>query len=108
MMLVRQRPNRQPLNPAIAANRRELLQLDLTRQPHLRDQRSGLSGCVITVMWGQFEPSQPPRLVAKMGPNQTVTTTTAASQDWPLQAALFVEDVPDDHLSASGNQQPSM
>jgi hypothetical protein len=30
MMLVRQRPNRQPRNSAIAANRRELLQLDLT------------------------------------------------------------------------------
>jgi hypothetical protein len=29
----------------------------------------------ITLRWGQFKPSQPPRRVAKMGPNQTVTTT---------------------------------
>jgi hypothetical protein len=30
---------------------------------------------LITVGWGQFKPSQPPRRVAKVGPNQTVTTT---------------------------------
>src|SRR5829696_10184665 len=30
---------------------------------------------LLTVRWGQFKPSQPSRRVAKVGPNQTVTTT---------------------------------
>jgi hypothetical protein len=49
--------------------------LDLTLQPHLHDQRSGPSGSPITVKWGQLKPSQSSRRVAKVGPNQTVTTT---------------------------------
>src|SRR6478609_5530852 len=44
---------------------------------------------LLTVRWGQFKPSQPSPRVAKVGPNQTVTTTPATTpQAGPLQAAL--------------------
>ncbi len=74
-MLVGQRPNRQPVNPVIAANLRE--QLHPRPHPPTSPSRSAIRAIRITDH-GQVGPVQAVAIVSacrKGGPNQTVTTT---------------------------------
>ena len=109
-MLVGQRPNRQPINPMIAANHRELLHPEPHPPPHLRDQQSGLSGHVspsggassnrhnhrgVSPRWGQIRPSHQhpaatpaePLQGVHPGPSQAVTGR-CPMRDRPVQPCL--------------------
>jgi hypothetical protein len=70
MMPLRQRPNRQTLDPLIASDRGEQLHPGLHPAAPLMINNQLL---ITTVRWGHFRPSQPARRVTKVGPNQTVT-----------------------------------
>ena len=78
-MPVGQRPNRQPLNPMIAADRRELL--------HLLTSPSKTFTFVIT------DPGHPDRDQRLEEPNQAVTTATACRQMGPNQAGRGVRQI---------------
>ena len=71
-----------------AGNRRELLHPRPHSPPplHLRDHQSRPSGSVITVRWGQFKPSQPPRRVGEWGQIRPSQRHPATTQVAPLRA----------------------
>jgi hypothetical protein len=64
MMLHRQLPDRQPIDPRVASDRGEQLH---PRPHHLRPPSVITSRSMITVKRGQIKPSQPPQRVGKWG-----------------------------------------